>query len=155
MLSDLDLFAFGDITDLPVDESAETWTSGDGSGITWFNGMGRYGDVLADVKIGTIDNLERVLHPFLGDAKPEFCGISHIGEDFICRLTVSLPTKDEQFFNHVKDMIYGSSYGRALARSKTHAECRSWTSLDRSRPVTPRARASRRPWSPPRGPTSL
>jgi hypothetical protein len=83
-LSDLDLFAFSDTTiDLPVDESAETWTSEDRAGTTWSSWMGRYGDVLADVKIGPPDAIERILAPFLEGAEPQFCRIGEVGEDVI------------------------------------------------------------------------
>lgn len=118
LLSDLDLFAFSDTAiDLPVDESAETWTSEDQAGTTWTNWMGRYGDVLADVKVGRTDTVERILKPFLDGREPEFCGIGHVGEDVIFRMSVAVPLKDQQFFDDVKEMIYGSSYQRALARS--------------------------------------
>lgn len=116
-LSDLDLYAFSDTDiELPADDSSETWTTTDKAGASWSNWMGRYGDVLADLKVSSVDALQDLLKPFLADDEPEFSGLGPTAQDFVYRMAVAVPLKNDEYFAAARDLIYGSSYRRALAR---------------------------------------
>lgn len=116
--SDVDLFAFSDTDlDLPPDETSETWTSTDKSGVGWFNWMGRYQDVLVDLEVWKTGSLPEVLGPYLAANEPEFCGLSHDMQDFIYRMSVARPLKNTEFFEEARALIERSAYPRSLARS--------------------------------------
>lgn len=116
-LSDVDIFviADGDV-ELPLDASAETWTSTD-KGISWENWMGRYGDTLVDIQVWRPDALEAVLAPFLRPDGPEYCNLSDKLQEFVYCMSVAAPLKNPAFFDEARAVIERSSYGRALARS--------------------------------------
>jgi hypothetical protein len=124
-LSDIDLFVFADnMPDLPVDETMETWSSGEGNlrTTTW---MGRYGDHRVDLKVWPTEAPRLALSPFLEDVAPEFCEVSHSTMDYIYRLSIARPLAGEPFFDNVRQLIETSHYGPALARSlKLAAEAR-------------------------------
>ncbi|HJQ00141.1 MAG TPA: hypothetical protein VJ851_00945 [Jatrophihabitans sp.] len=125
-LSDVDLYVFSDREiEMPVDETMETWPSTDKGGVGWLNWMGRYGDVCADVQVWRTDALATVLAPYLAAAEPEFCGMSDALRDFVYRLSIAVPLKNEEYFREMRDLIERSSYRRSLARSlKSIAENR-------------------------------
>lgn len=123
-LSDLDLYAFSDTDiELPTDESSETWTTADKAGARWSNWAGQYGGVLADLKISSVNALRDLLSPHLSGAEPEMSGLGPTAQDFVYRMAVAVPLKNEEYFAEGREMIYGSSYRRALARElKAYAE---------------------------------
>ncbi|MEO6114773.1 MAG: hypothetical protein ABIP33_00150 [Pseudolysinimonas sp.] len=122
--SDVDFYAFADRDlNLPCDDSSETWPSTDESGIRAVHWMGRYGDVCADLQVWPTDVLERILAPFTTAPEPEFCRISDELQDFIYRMSIAAPLRNDDYFARARQLIHGSSYRRALARfTKAHAE---------------------------------
>lgn len=117
-LSDVDLYVFSDHElELPVDDTMETWPSSDKSGVRWHNWMGRYGDVCVDLETWPTETLATVLVPYLAADEPEFCGLSENLQDFVYRLSIAVPLKNDAYFDRVRQLIDRSSYRRSLARS--------------------------------------
>jgi hypothetical protein len=117
VFSDFDLYAFADRTlDLPVDETMETWPGVDKSGIRWDNWMGEYEKARVDLTVWPTGTLASVLEPYLGD-EVEFCGMSDVLLDFVYRLSIGIPLKNEQYFREMRAMLDRSSFRRSLARS--------------------------------------
>jgi len=115
--SDLDLYTFADdMPDLPIDETMEMWSGGDGTlqSTTW---MGRYGDHRVDLKVWPSDAPQRALAPFLEATAPEFCEVNHPTQDFIYRLYIARPLAGSGFFEEARHLIEKSSYRLALART--------------------------------------
>jgi hypothetical protein len=123
-LSDIDLFVLSDKElELPVDPTMETWPSSDKSGVSWFNWMGRSGDVFFDLQVWPTRALETVLSPFLAAEEPEFCGFTEYLQDFVYRISIGVPLLNTGYFEGARELIGRSSYRRALARTlKTRAE---------------------------------
>lgn len=116
--SDVDLYAFADSAlDIPPDETSESWVASDKSGVEWVNWMGRYQDVLCDLEVWPVKALEQVLAPYMDGGEPEFCGLSHDMQDFLYRMAVAVPLKNDSFFSSARSVIEQSSYPRPLARS--------------------------------------
>jgi Nucleotidyltransferase domain len=117
-LSDVDLYVFSDQElELPVDETMETWTSTDKSGLSWLSWVGRYGDACVDLKVWPTEALATVLAPYLAPDEPEFCALTYTPQDFIYRHSVAFPLKNDAYFDQMRELIDGSSYRRSLARS--------------------------------------
>ncbi|MEU4062678.1 nucleotidyltransferase domain-containing protein [Streptomyces wedmorensis] len=115
--SDIDLFVFSDRElELPIDETMETWPGADPSGVTWTNWMGVYDNARVDLKVWSTSTLSTVLASYL-DKEAEFCAMGEHMKDFVYRLSVALPLKNEEFFQRMNDLIDSSSYKRALART--------------------------------------
>ena len=123
VFSDFDLYAFSDHSlDLPMDETAETWPGVDQSGIRWDNWMGEYQESRVDLTIWPTGTLATILARYLDD-EVEFCGVSYPLRDFVYRLSVGIPLKNEDYFQQMRKMLDRSSFGRSLARySKALAE---------------------------------
>jgi hypothetical protein len=121
--SDVDLYAFSDRElVLPADETAETWPGSDQSGVRWHNWVGVYGNARVDLKVWPIDTLRTVLGPYLG-IEVEFCTLGDLLQDFIYRIAIGIPLKNDAFFRGMRYLLDTSSYPRALARyMKTLAE---------------------------------
>ncbi|MFE3944080.1 hypothetical protein ACFXPV_19705 [Streptomyces sp. NPDC059118] len=114
--SDIDMYAFADgDLDLPVDETMETWQSSDPSGVRWTIWMGAYGDQRVDLRVWPTDTLATVLASYL-EKEVEFCNTGDFLQDFVYRLSIGVPLKNEAFFKEMSDLLHGSSYARALAR---------------------------------------
>lgn len=116
LFSDIDIFAFSDrALELPVDETAETWTTNLGtiSAETW---MGRYGDQRVDLKVWPVNGVETVLAPFNTSPEPEFNGVSIGLRDFVYRVAIGRPLINEEFFRRMRELIAGSAFARSLAR---------------------------------------
>lgn len=125
-MSDVDLYAFSNTElELPVDETAESWRSTDQSGVSYGNWIGRFGDVLVDLKTWPMDAVSRLLAPYLGPEEPEFCDLSENMSDFVYRMSMAVPLKNEEFFAQARRLIERSAFGRSRARGvKTLAENR-------------------------------
>lgn len=121
--SDIDLYVFSDRElDLPVDETMETWPGADSSGVRWHNWMGVYDNARVDLKVWPTSTLATALEPFLG-TEVEFCAMGDFLQDFVYRLSIGVPLKNEGFFQEMQQLLDSSSYRRALARvRKAHAE---------------------------------
>ncbi|MBY8884713.1 hypothetical protein K7472_07625 [Streptomyces sp. PTM05] len=114
--SDIDLYVFSDRElDLPVDETMETWPGSDPSGVRWHNWMGVYGNARIDLKVWPTDTLGTALKAYLDD-EIEFCSMGDFLQDFVYRLSIGIPLKNEKFFQEMKALLDGSSYRRSLAR---------------------------------------
>lgn len=114
--SDIDLYVFSDKElDLPIDETMETWPGSDPSGIRWNNWMGVYDNARVDLKVWPTDTLSSVLVPYL-EREIEFCSLGDFLQDFIYRLSIGAPLKNDEFFKQQKDLLDSSSYRRSLAR---------------------------------------
>lgn len=114
--SDVDLYVFADHElDLPVDETMETWPGADPSGIRWHNWMGVYDNARIDLKVWPTDTLGTALRPYL-ENEVEFCGMGDFLQDFVYRLSIGIPLKNDDFFERMRELLDSSSYRRALAR---------------------------------------
>jgi hypothetical protein len=114
--SDIDIYAFSDgKLDLPDDETSETWPGSDQGGLRWHNWMGVYDHARVDLKIWPTDTLAHVLAPYLG-TEVEFCSMGHGLQDFVYRLSIAKPLKNEDFFERMRALLDSSSYQRSLAR---------------------------------------
>jgi hypothetical protein len=114
--SDFDLYAFSDQKlDLPDDETTETWPGTDPSGVRWHNWMGVYDNARVDLKVWPTDTLRTALAPYLG-TEVEFCSMGEFLKDFVYRVSIGIPLKNEGFFKEMRELIDSSSYRRALAR---------------------------------------
>jgi hypothetical protein len=114
--SDFDLYVFSDRElDLPVDETMETWPGSDPSGLRWHNWMGVYDDARIDLVVWPTNTLATALAPHLGP-EVEVCTLSDFLQDFIYRLSIGIPLKNEEFFREMWDLLDRSSYRRSLAR---------------------------------------
>ncbi|MFL6137838.1 MAG: hypothetical protein ACJ74O_08580 [Frankiaceae bacterium] len=114
--SDIDLYAFSDRTlDLPIDETMETWPGADPSGVRWSNWMGVYDNARIDLKVWPTDTLATALEPYLA-AEVEFAAMGDFLQDFVYRLSIGIPLKNEDFFRRMRELLDSSSYRRALAR---------------------------------------
>lgn len=117
VLSDVDLYVFSDEElEIPVDSTAETWTTTDKSGQQWHSWMGRYGDVCLDLKVWPTTALASALAPYLGPDEPEACGLSYELQDFVYRMSIAVPLKNDAYFDQMRALIDRSSYRRSLAR---------------------------------------
>ncbi|MEV0457333.1 hypothetical protein [Catellatospora methionotrophica] len=123
--SDIDVYSFSDKEiDLPIDETMEIWPGADPSGITWTTWIGAYGDNRVDLKVWPTRTLATALEKYLA-AEIEFVSTGDFLQDFIYRLSIGVPLKNDGFFAEMKDLLGRSSYRRALARFlKTEAENR-------------------------------
>ncbi|MFI7068840.1 hypothetical protein [Micromonospora sediminicola] len=121
--SDFDLYAFSDKKlDLPVDETMEAWPGSDKSGIRWDNWMGEYEKSRVDLTVWPTDTLATVLAPYL-DGEVEFCVMSQVLRDFVYRVSIGIPLKNEGYFERMREMLAKSSFRRSLARyTKAMAE---------------------------------
>lgn len=121
--SDIDIYAFSDRElDLPVDETMETWPGSDPSGLSWHNWMGRYGDSRVDIQVWPTAAPSIALAPCL-EGEPEFFTAQGAVPDFVYRLSIGIPLKNEDFFERGRALIQTSSYRRSLARTlKVQAE---------------------------------
>jgi hypothetical protein len=114
--SDFDLYAFADRElDLPDDETTETWPGTDPGGVRWHNWMGVYDNARVDLKVWPTDTLRMALAPYLG-TEVEFCSMGEFLKDFVYRVSIGIPLKNEGFFQEMRELIDSSSYRRALAR---------------------------------------
>ncbi len=123
--SDIDIYSFADKEiDLPIDETMEIWPGSDPSGLKWTTWIGAYGDNRVDLKVWPTTTLATTLEKYLA-AEIEFVSTGDFLQDFIYRLSIGIPMKNESFFAEMKDLLDRSSYRRALARFlKTEAENR-------------------------------
>lgn len=116
VFSDIDLYAFSDRPlDLPVDETMEKWPGSDKSGVRWDNWMGEYQKSRVDLTIWPTGTPATVLAPYL-DANVEFCGMSNVLLNFVYRVSIGIPLKNESYFRESREMLDRSSFRRALAR---------------------------------------
>jgi len=116
-LSDVDLYVFSaEQPELPVDDSAETYSRRGAEGLTWTGWNGRYDDVCVDLIVWPPDSIERLLEPYLDGNEPELCGLSEPMQDLVYRTSVAVPLSNEAFFRERQQLIRNSTYGRALAR---------------------------------------
>jgi hypothetical protein len=116
-LSDVDIYAFSDQPlVLPEDETSETRTSND-RGSSWFAWMGRYEDVCADLQVWPTDALETILRPYLSPDEPEWCELNDRMQEFVYRVSIAVPCKNDTYFDRMRELIGRSSYHRALARN--------------------------------------
>lgn len=114
--SDIDLYVFADKElDLPADETAESSPSWNPSGIPWHRWIGVYDNTRVDLKVWRTDALDTVLAPYLG-TEPEFSGMEEDLQDFIYRISIGIPLKNEGYFQRMRELVTSSSYRRALAR---------------------------------------
>ncbi|MEU6404715.1 hypothetical protein [Streptomyces sp. NPDC046985] len=114
--SDIDLYVFSDKElELPVDETMETWPGADPSGIRWHNWMGVYDNARVDLKVWPTSTLATVLTPYV-EREVEFCSLGDFLQDFVYRLSIGVPLKNDDFFKQQKDLLDSSSYRRSLAR---------------------------------------
>ncbi|MGW0832958.1 hypothetical protein [Streptomyces prunicolor] len=114
--SDIDMYAFSDTDlDLPVDPTMETWKSSDPSGVRWTIWMGAYGDQRVDLRVWPTVTLTTVLASYL-EKEVEFCNTGDFLQDFVYRLSIGVPLKNDAFFKEMRDLLDSSSYSRALAR---------------------------------------
>lgn len=114
--SDIDLYVFADKElDLPADETSEESPSWNPSGMPWHRWIGVYGDSRVDLKVWRTDALATVLAPYLG-AEPEFIGMEEDLQDFVYRISIGIPLKNEGYFQRMHELLGSSSYRRALAR---------------------------------------
>lgn len=116
VFSDIDLYAFSDKElELPIDETMETWPGADSSGVRWHNWMGVYDNARVDLKVWPTSTLTTALEPYLA-GEVEFCSMGDFLQDFVYRIDVAMPLKNEEFFRRMKGLISCSSYPRARAR---------------------------------------
>lgn len=114
--SDIDLYAFSDeVLDLPIDETMETWPGSDKTGMRWTNWMGVYDNARVDLVVWPTDALATALASYL-DSEVEFCGLSESLQDFVYRLSIGIPLKNEKYFQEMRELLNRSSYRRSLAR---------------------------------------
>lgn len=114
--SDIDLYAFSDkVLDLPIDETMETWPGSDKSGMRWTNWMGVYDNARVDLVVWPTNALASALATYV-DTEVEFCGLSDSLQDFVYRLSIAVPLKNEDYFREMRDLLDRSSYRRSLAR---------------------------------------
>lgn len=114
--SDVDLYVFSDHElDLPIDETMETWPGADPSGVRWHNWMGVYDNARIDLKVWPTGTLATALTSYL-EHEVEFCGMGDFLQDFVYRLSIGIPLKNEEFFQQMRKLLESSSYSRALAR---------------------------------------
>ncbi|MFF9393441.1 hypothetical protein [Streptomyces griseoluteus] len=114
--SDIDLYVFSDKElVLPVDETMETWPGADPSGIRWHNWMGVYDGARVDLKVWPTSTLATALERYL-ETEVEFCSMGDFLQDFVYRLSIGIPLKNEKFFQEMNELLDSSSYKRALAR---------------------------------------
>ncbi|MEU9210508.1 hypothetical protein AB0D27_21755 [Streptomyces sp. NPDC048415] len=114
--SDIDLYVFSDKElVLPVDETMETWPGADPSGIRWHNWMGVYDGARVDLKVWPTNTLATALARYL-ETEVEFCSMGDFLQDFVYRLSIGIPLKNEKFFQEMNELLDSSSYKRALAR---------------------------------------
>jgi hypothetical protein len=115
--SDYDLFAFSDqVLELPVDETMETWPGADESGIRWDNWMGEYERARLDLTIWPTAAFATVLKPYL-EGEVELFGTSEGMLDFVYRMSIASPLKNDEFFLHARELLEKSSFRRARART--------------------------------------
>lgn len=114
--SDIDLYVFADKElELPIDETMETWPGMDPSGLRWTNWMGTYDKARVDLKVWPTDTLSVALAPYMA-SEVEFCSMGDFLQDFVYRLSIGIPLKNEEFFRQMRAHLDRSSYRRALAR---------------------------------------
>ncbi|MFF5026859.1 hypothetical protein ACFY2J_21975 [Streptomyces collinus] len=114
--SDIDLYVFSDTElVLPGDETVETWPGADPSGIRWHNWMGVYDGARVDLKVWPTSTLATALERYL-ETEVEFCSMGDFLQDFVYRLSIGIPLKNEKFFQEMNELLDSSSYKRALAR---------------------------------------
>ncbi|MGW0411009.1 hypothetical protein ACWERI_19820 [Streptomyces collinus] len=114
--SDIDLYVFSDKElVLPGDETVETWPGADPSGIRWHNWMGVYDGARVDLKVWPTSTLATALERYL-ETEVEFCSMGDFLQDFVYRLSIGIPLKNEKFFQEMNELLDSSSYKRALAR---------------------------------------
>jgi hypothetical protein len=100
----------------------ELWPGSDKSGISWENWIGEYEKTRVDLTVWPTDTLTKVLAKYRGE-ELEFCSLSSRLRDFVYRITIAVPLKNEEYVRHLREIIDSSSFGRSLARfSKVLAE---------------------------------
>ncbi|MGC4900446.1 hypothetical protein ACLQ2Y_14035 [Micromonospora echinospora] len=116
VFSDFDLYAFSDRKlDLPMDETAECWPGSDKSGISWDNWMGEYQKARVDLTIWPTGAFATALKPYL-ENEVEFLSSGYTLEDFVYRVSIGIPLKNEAYFQEQWDLLEKSSFGRARVR---------------------------------------
>jgi hypothetical protein len=114
--SDIDIYAFSDEElGLPADETTEMWTSPDRKARRLQRWIGAYGDSRVDLAVWRTDALRTVLAPFV-QKEVEFCAIEKQLQDFVYRVSIGVPIKNEDYFAGLIELLRSSSYHRALAR---------------------------------------
>lgn len=115
--SDVDVYVFADDDiDLPMDETAEA-SSGREGALTWTRWIGIYDDWRVDLKVFPTDALTNVLAPYCGPKEPEFGVMQLATADFVYRATIARPLVNGEYFARMRELLDGSSYRRARARS--------------------------------------
>ncbi len=123
VFSDFDIYAFSDRElDLPMDETAECWPGSDKSGVGWGNWLGEYQKARVDLTTWPTGAFPTVLQPYLED-EVEFLRSSDTMQDFIYRMSIGVPLKNDGYFQELRELLDKSSYRRARVRTvKVRAE---------------------------------
>lgn len=117
VFSDFDIYAFSDQEiDLPMDETAESWPGSDKSGVRWDNWMGEYQKARVDLTIWPTGAFATVLQPYLED-EVEFLRSSDALQDFIYRVSIGVPLKNDGYFQELRELLDKSSFRRARVRT--------------------------------------